>query len=114
MQTWPHFCLCYLELSIRPRLEDQAEGIGLLDGFTLLCNLRHERALWILQFCFPQEGNNGAYSAETLEEYKVAARGKNSINHCLAIACHIYLVSLSVPGAVCCHSQVPSASLKAA
>lgn len=113
MRTWPHFCLCYLELSIRLGLWDQAEGICLLDGFLLLYNLRHEQALWTLQFCFPQAGKNGAYSAQMLEEYKIAAHGKNSINHCLSIAFHIYLVSLSVPGAVCCHAQVPSASLRA-
>lgn len=90
-QTWPHFCLCYLELSIRLGLWDQAEGICLLDGFLLLYNLRREQALQTLQLCFPQERKNGAYSANMLGEYKIVAHGKNSINHCLTIASHIYL-----------------------
>lgn len=113
MQTWPHFCLCYPELSIRPKFRDQEEGICLVDDFLLLCNLRHEQALWTQQFCLPQEKHNGAYAAEMLGEYKIAARGKNSINHGLTIAFHIHLVSPSVPDAVCRHTQVPSVSLQA-
>lgn len=83
-----------------------------MDDFLPLCNLRRERALWTRQFWLPQEGHNGAYAAEMLGEYKIAARGKNSINHGLTIAFHIHLVSLSVPDAVCRHPQVPSVSLK--
>lgn len=111
MQTWPHFCLCYLELGIRLGLWDQAEDICLLDGLLLFYKLRHERALWTLQFCFPQEGKNGAYSAKMLEEYKTAARGTNSINHCLTIAFHIYLVSLSLCTRCCLLPHSGSISL---
>lgn len=84
-----------------------------MDDFLLLCNLRHEQALWSRQFCLSQEGHNGAYAVEMLGEYKIAARGKNSINHGLTIAFHIHLVSPSVPDAVCRHTQVSSVSLQA-